>query len=95
MDAHNAEIRQADEQMYLQGLYNCKAFEVVMAHFGAGLSGRPSKAAYFERPIMQETEEEMTQEEIDNQEIQKMILAEEQWIAASKMKGLPETIMAK
>ena len=34
-----------------------------------------------------------TQEEIDERELRKMILAEEQWMAVAKMKGLPETVI--
>ena len=37
----------------------------------------------------------LTQEEIDNKELQKMLLAEQQWQMQAKMKSLPETIMKK
>ena len=35
---------------------------------------------------------EYTQEELDNREIQRMILAEEQWIKNDRRRGLPETL---
>lgn len=44
---------------------------------------------------MQDIEDDtgLTQEEIDERELRKMILAEEQWMAVAKMKGLPETVI--
>ena len=81
--------------MYYQGLYNMTAFEVVISHFSAGLSGKKSSAKYLEHPIMSEMaqDENLTQEEIDNRELQKMIFAEEMWIKQQNKKGLPETVI--
>lgn len=38
-------------------------------------------------------ENNMTQEELDNRELQKMLLAEEMWIKNDKQRGLQETII--
>lgn len=84
-----------DEQMYYQGLYNLTAFEVVISHFSAGLSGKKSNAKYLEKPIMSNDVEvdNLTQEEHDRRELQKMIFAEEMWAKQHKRKGLPETVI--
>lgn len=52
---------------WLQGAYVYEAFHAVMSNFGAGLSGKTSKAAYSEepRPIRAKTEEELEQEAMD------------------------------
>ncbi len=60
-------MQQEDSQMYSMGIYNKIAYEVVMAHFGAGLAGKKSKAKYIEKPFSQEIEEkrkEPTEEEL-------------------------------
>ena len=71
------------------------AFEVVISHFSAGLSGKKTSAKYLEHPIMSDMtqDENLTQEEIDNRELQKMIYAEEMWAKQHKRKGLPETVI--
>lgn len=56
-----------DEKMWLYcGVYVKSAFETVIAHFGAGLSGKKSNAKYIEMPITKQAEEnnrELTEEE--------------------------------
>ncbi len=52
------------------GRYNLDAFSVVMSHFGAGLSGKRSRAKYMEKPISQIAEEKnhaFTEEELKKQ----------------------------
>lgn len=46
-------------------MYTMRAFEVVMAHFGAGLSGKISSAKYFDEPMMKNvcSNHELTEEE--------------------------------
>ena len=52
------------------------------------------KAKYIEKPMFEEFDDgNLTQEEIDNKELQKMLLAEEMWIKQQKKKGLPETVI--
>lgn len=84
-----------DEQMYCQGIYNMNAFEVVISRFAAGLSGKKSNAKYFEHPIMSEAfkDENITQEEIDERELRKMLFAEEMWMKQHRRNGLPETVI--
>ena len=93
--AHKIKKKIKDEEMYMQGFYNLIAFEVSLSHFGAGVFGGKSEAKYLEEPITFKSyrEENMTQEELDNLEIQKMIYAEEMWIRNDKLRGLPETII--
>ena len=58
-------------------------------------SGKKSKAEYIKEPILSKTFENdgLTEEEIQEKELRKALLAEEQWIIAGKRKGLPETII--
>lgn len=51
--AHNLKIESRNQELWLQGLYIHNAFNVVMANFGRGLSGKKSAKAeqYIEKPI--------------------------------------------
>ena len=95
--AHKLKKKMRDEELWLQGFYNKCAFETVIAHFSAGLAGKKSKAEYLKEPLSlrKDPYEGLTQEEIDNLEIQKMINAEELWIAHQKIRGMSETITNK
>ena len=59
------------------------------------MGGKKAKSEYIKEPLLKELSDkiEYTQEELDNREIQKMILAEEQWIKNDKRRGLPETLI--
>lgn len=63
--AHKLEMMECDAQMHGMGKYAEIAFGVVMAHFGAGLAGKDSKAEYIEKPFMQmeNPNRELTEEE--------------------------------
>ena len=54
-----------DEEAWMDNAYTLRAFEVVMAHFGAGLSGKRSSAKYFDTPMWKEIEDQrpLTEEE--------------------------------
>ena len=49
--AYKMQEKKKDEDMWRQGFYVYKAFETVMAHFSAGLSGRKCKAEYPQEPF--------------------------------------------
>ena len=57
--------------------------------------GKKSKAEYIKESILSKAFENdgLTEEEIQEKELRKALLAEEQWIIAGKQKGLPETII--
>lgn len=83
-----------DEQAWMYwGNYGFSALETVFAHFGAGLAGKSSQAKYIEKPRLAEIIENqnLTQEEIDEKELQKMLFAEKQWQMVANMKNLPQT----
>jgi len=63
--AHRLRRRMHDEEAWLDNAYTLRAFEVVMAHFGAGLSGKRSSAKYFDKPMFGELREQkaLTEEE--------------------------------
>jgi hypothetical protein len=55
-----------DEEMWIWvGAYFKSAFETVIAHFGAGLSGKTSQAKYIDKPIYKNisNNKELTEEE--------------------------------
>lgn len=58
-------------------------------------NGKKSKSKYINEPITLKAFENdgLTEEEIQEKELQKALYAEEQWIIASKQKGLPETVI--
>ena len=57
--------------------------------------GKKSKAEYAKESILSKAFENdgLTEEEIQEKELRKALLAEEQWIIAGEQKGLPETII--
>ena len=82
-----------DEEAWLQwGNYGISALIVAIDTF---INGKQAKAEYKKEPLLSKAYENegLTEEEIMEKELQKAINAEEQWIIASKNKGLPETII--
>lgn len=92
--AYKAKIRQIDQLAHVFGMYVESAVQVAVER---NLYGKKSKNQYIKEPILTHAFEYdgLTQEEIDAREIQKMILAEEQWIAVERQRGLPETKIKK
>ncbi len=72
------------------GTYGVSALTVAIGRY---LGDKNIK--FIEKPLMSECFEKnnLTQEEIDNRELQKMLLAEEMWIKNDKKRGLKETII--
>lgn len=84
MKAHELRKKQKDEELWMQGLYNYKAFSTVLERaFGN------KRAKYPETPLLsgEDKDNNLTEEE-------RAILAEKQWISAQNLKGLPKTKMA-
>jgi hypothetical protein len=83
--AHNEEYKENDYLMHTMGLYCNIAFEVVMAQFGAGLSGKKSKAKYIEKPfheLQREANHEYTEDEIIAKRqgfVDRMVKMKERW----------------
>lgn len=92
--AYKAKIKQIDQFAHVFGMYVESAVQVAVER---NLYGKKSKNQYIKEPILTHAFEYdgLTQEEIDAREIQKMILAEEQWIAVERQRGLPETKIKK
>lgn len=92
--AHRDKLKQTDQLMHILGMYVESAVQVAVER---NLYGRKSKNKYIKEPILAHAFDDigLTQEEIDAREIQKMILAEEQWIALERQRGLPETKIKK
>ena len=76
------------------GQYIMSALDCTVCNnsFWKGKNGTPSK--YIEKPFLQKAFENdgLTQEEIDNREIQKMLLNEQLW-ANNHKKKLPTTVI--
>lgn len=78
-----------DEEMWTWwGNYGISALIVAI---NSCFSKNP-KAEYIKEPLMSKAFG-LTEEELQEREMKKAILAEEQWIMASKNNGLPETII--
>lgn len=76
--AHKEEIKEVDSLLYSMGLYNKMAYEVVMAHFGAGLAGKTSRAKYIEAPFLENSEKEEYRKNQDRKEYKGMTQEEKQ-----------------
>ena len=90
VQAHNNKKRMKDEENWLMGQYNLKAFMVAIDRT---LNGKKSKSEYFKEPVLWKflDESELTEEEKEKRAMEKEILAMERWIANDKTRGLPET----
>lgn len=91
--AHKIKIAEQDNLQHMWwGNYGVSALIVAIDRcFG----GKKSNAEYIKDPILSKAFENdgLTEEEIQEKELRKALLAEEQWIIAGKQKGLPETII--
>lgn len=86
---------QKDEEQFWLMHYMSKAMIFAVEHC---LAGRKAKSELLKEPILahlmeEERLAEMSEEERYDYEVRKAIANEEAWITASRMKGLPETIV--
>ena len=91
--AYKKRQQELDAQMHMWwGNYGISALIYAIEHC---LAGNKAKSQYVKESILSKLLENdgLTQEEIDNREIQKMILAEEMWIKNDIKRGLKETII--
>jgi hypothetical protein len=81
-----------DRTSWNMGNYVNKAITVALDH---AFNGNKAKSKYLEKPLLEQYFEDLTltQEEIDNRELKKMIANERQQMAKDKAKGLkPPTL---
>ena len=91
-DAFILSQRMLDRNAWSMGIYVNNAVTVAIDH---AINGKKAKSEYMDNPMLEQYYENMTltQEEIDNREIQKMIAYERQQMALDKAKGLkPPTL---
>ena len=86
---------QRDEELFWQMHYTARAVTYAVEHC---LAGTKAKSELIKEPIMahlieEERLSELSEEERYEIEVKKAIANEEAWITASRMKGLPETIV--
>lgn len=79
-----------DRMAHAAGQYTLSAVMVAIDH---AMNGKKAKSKYIENPVLAQAIEDsmLTQEEIDEREMKKELLAMEQWIANDRRRGLPET----
>lgn len=90
--AFKLEQKLKDEENWTLGIYIQSAVSVAIEH---NLAGQKAVSEYIKKPLLEtanEKKSEETQEDADR-EIQKMIFADDRWIANLKRKGLQETII--
>ncbi len=87
-------MQKDEEQFYLMH-YMSSAVTYAVEHCLAGNKARTKliKEPIFSKLLEEEQLNEMTEEERYEFEVQKAIANEEAWITASRMKGLPDTIV--
>jgi hypothetical protein len=86
---------QRDEENFYLMHYMASAVTYAVEHC---LAGKKARTELIKEPILsklmqEEKMESMTEEERYEYEVKKAIQNEEMWITASRMKGLPETIV--
>lgn len=88
LKGHEEKLKEQDHMAWLQGQYTLSAVSVAVEHC---LAGRKAKSQYIKKPILSTIE--LENKEIAEKDIQMAIIAEEQYIAMTTNKGLPETII--
>lgn len=89
-DGYSEKIKQQDYLNWVSNQYTLSSVSVAIDRV---LNGKRSKAKYIEEPILWRFlgESQLTEEEREKREMEREILAMEQWIANDKARGLPET----
>lgn len=74
----------------MMGMYALSAVSVAIEH---NFAGRKAKSEYIKEPLLNKVLENdgLTEEEIEEIEMRKELLAMEQWVANDRRRGLPET----
>lgn len=85
------EQEKIDDDMWAQGLYFYNAIQTALAEFGAGLSGKHSKAKYLEKSLHQINEEKMLHEQGLEKEYKYLSNEERQKAELEKAKALLES----
>lgn len=85
--AYKYKARLLDQQMWQMGIYINSAVTVAVEHC---LGGKKAKSKYIEKPLLESAMEyaDLTQEEIEEIEIKKMIANEKAWQIHEQSKGL-------
>lgn len=67
--AYDLKRKVDDEKAYMQGVYNLKAFEVVLSHIMAGLAKKKCDNKYFKEPLLRKNADggELSEEEKQRQ----------------------------
>lgn len=90
--AHKRKMMEMDSFMHMWwGVYGVNAVSVAVEHC---LAGKKAKSEFIKESVLEKIYENdgLTQEEIDERELRKMLLAEEMWIKNDKKRGLKDTI---
>lgn len=89
-DGYSEKIKQQD---YLNWISNQYTFSAVFVAIDRALNGKKAKEEYIKQPILCEflEESQLTEEELEKIEMEKEILAMEQWISNDIARGLPRT----
>lgn len=83
--------KRRDEELWRMGIYVKNALDCTVCNLFRSKNSKPHQ--YPKEPMLFANDENLTQEEIDNRELRKMILAEDMWAKQHKKKGLPETVI--
>jgi len=86
-DAYALAQKMIDRNSWNMGNYMTNAVTVALDH---AFNGKKAKSKYLEKPLFEQYFEDLTltQEEIDNRELQKMIAFERQQMARDRANGL-------
>lgn len=90
--AYKLQTQQQDSQMHMMGMYVMSAVSTAIER---NFAGKRAKSEYIKEPLLSKIFENdgLTEEEIQEKEIRKAILVEQQYITMAEIKGLPETII--
>ena len=89
-DGYSEKMKQQDYLNWVSNQYTLSAVSVAIDRV---LNGKKSKSEYIKEPVLWKflEESQLTEEEREKREMEKEILAMEQWIANDRARGLPDT----
>ena len=92
MKGHQEKIKEQDYMAWLSNQYTLSAVSTAIEH---NLAGKKAKSKYIKEPLLSKVfrNSEFTDEQMQEKEIRKAMLIEQQYMAIAIAKGLPETIV--
>lgn len=90
--AHKMHLQEQDRQFYAMGVYTLSAVSTAIER---NFAGKKARSEYIKEPFLSKLFENdgLTEEELQEKEIKKALISEQQYMEIAINKGLPETVI--